>query len=122
VIDKMLLEARGRITRYSPHEASESGHLLVDTRSSDERRRDGVIPGSVHAPLSVLEWRADQTCEHANPELGSRRLIIVCTHGYSSSLAADRLVSLGIDAGDLDGGFEAWRDAGLPVVDAPDEQ
>jgi len=66
-------------------------------------------------PLSVLEWRADQTSEHCDPVLADRVLVLVCAHGYSSSLAADRLVSLGVDAGDLDGGFEAWREAGLPI-------
>jgi rhodanese-related sulfurtransferase len=115
----MLAEARSRIRRYTPEEALCADVLLVDTRSSDERRRDGIIPGSVHAPLSVLEWRADQTSGYANPELAGHVLVIVCAHGYSSSLAADRLVALGIDAGDLEGGFDAWRDAGLPIVEAP---
>ena len=74
----------------------------------------------MHVPLSVLEWRADQTSEYANPELADRTArSSLCAHGYSSSLAAARLVDLGIDAGDLDGGFEAWRDAGLPVATAP---
>ena len=115
----MLLDARSRIRRYTPEEAFAADVLLVDTRATDERRRDGIIPGSVHAPLSVLEWRADQTSGYANPELAGRTLVIVCAHGYSSSLAADRLVSLGVDAGDLEGGFEAWREAGLPIVEAP---
>lgn len=121
MIDQMLLEARSRIRRYTPAEAFAADVLLVDTRSTDERRRDGIIPGSVHAPLSVLEWRADQSSGFANPELADRVLVLVCAHGYSSSLAADRLVALGLEAGDLAGGFEAWRDAGLPVVDAPEE-
>ncbi len=116
----MLAEARTRIVRLSPLEAQASGGLIVDTRSNDERERDGIVPGSVHVPLSVLEWRADQTSGHANPMLAGRTLILLCAHGYSSSLAAARLVELGIDAGDVDGGFEAWRIAGLPVATAPD--
>ncbi len=119
MIQKALAEARDRIVRLSPSEAAASGGLIVDTRSNDERERDGIVPASVHVPLSVLEWRADQTSEYANPGLADRRLILLCAHGYSSSLAAARLVDLGIDAGDLDGGFEAWRDAGLPVATAP---
>jgi rhodanese-related sulfurtransferase len=43
----------------------------------------------------------------------------MCDHGYSSSLAAAALVDLGIDAGDVVGGFEAWAAAGLPVSPAP---
>ena len=119
MIQKALAEARDRIVRLSPSEAAASGGLIVDTCSNDERERDGIVPASVHVPLSVLEWRADQTSEYANPGLADRRLILLCAHGYSSSLAAARLVDLGIDAGDLDGGFEAWRDAGLPVATAP---
>jgi len=119
VIQKTLADARDRIVRLSPSEAAASGALIVDTRSHDERERDGIVPASVHVPLSVLEWRADQTSDYANPVLADRKLILLCAHGYSSSLAAARLVDLGIDAGDVDGGFEAWRDAGLPVAAAP---
>ena len=97
----MLAEARSRIKRYTPGEArSDPDLLLVDTRSADERERDGVIAGSVHVPLSVLPWRTD--------DLAGRRVCLVCAHGYSSSLAAALLVELGVEAGDLIGGYEAW--------------
>jgi rhodanese-related sulfurtransferase len=69
----------------------------------------------VHVPRSVLEWRADPTSSTHDPALAGRRLVLVCAQGYSSSLAAATLVELGVDAGDLDGGFEAWAAAGLPV-------
>jgi rhodanese-related sulfurtransferase len=97
----VLAEARSRIRRYTPEEArADSELVIVDTRSADERDRDGVIPGSKHVPLSVLPWRTD--------DLAGRRVCLVCAHGYSSSLAAALLVELGIDAGDLVGGYEAW--------------
>jgi len=97
----VLAEARSRIRRYTPEEARADAELLiVDTRSGDERIQDGVIPGSQHIPLSVLPWRTDH--------LEGRRVCLVCAHGYSSSLAAALLVELGVDAGDLIGGFEAW--------------
>ena len=105
----MLAEARSRIRRYTPEEArTDSELLLVDTRSADERDRGGVVPGSRHVPLSVLPWRADQTSEWRDEELAGRRLCLVCAHGESSSLAAALLVDLGVDAGDLIGGYEAW--------------
>ena len=105
----MLADARSRIVRYTPAEAAaDPDILLVDIRSADERARTGVIPGSKHVPYSVLQWRADQTSEWRDEELAGRRLCLVCMQGYSSSLAAASLVELGVDAGDLIGGYEAW--------------
>ena len=90
-----------RIVRYTPEEArADPDLLLVDTRSLDERERDGEIRGAELIPLSVLPWRAE--------DLVGRRVCLVCAQGYSSSLAAALLVELGVDAGDLIGGFEAW--------------
>jgi rhodanese-related sulfurtransferase len=117
VIDRMLGDARSRIARYTPTEAAEADDILmVDVRTNDERRATGVIPGSVHVARSMLEWRADPTSSTHDPSLVGRRLVIVCAQGYASSLAAATLVELGVDAGDLDGGFEAWAEAGLPVA------
>jgi rhodanese-related sulfurtransferase len=97
----VLVEARSRIRRYTPDEAKADPDLLiVDTRSLDERERYGVIEEAKHVPLSVLPWRTD--------DLAGRRVCLVCSHGYSSSLAAALLVELGVDAGDLIGGYEAW--------------
>ena len=46
-----------------------------------------------------------------------QRLILICDHGYSSILAASNLVHLGFyRAGDVIGGFEAWKDTGLPIA------
>ena len=94
------------------------GWTLVDTRAGDVRARDGLIPGAIHAPLSVLEWRVDPTAELPDPALAQSdgRLILICEHGYSSSLAAVRLHELGFtEATDVIGGFEAWSAEGLPV-------
>jgi rhodanese-related sulfurtransferase len=113
----MLAEARARIVRYTPAEAAAAEDvLLVDLRPLDEQERDGVIPGTKHVRRSVLEWRADQTSEWRDPELAGRRLVLVCREGYSSSLAAAALVDLGVDAADLDGGFERWAAEGFPVA------
>jgi rhodanese-related sulfurtransferase len=121
VIDQALREARAGIARFTPAQAAASDALIVDLRSYDERARTGIIPGSVHVPRSVLEWRCDATSGWSNPEVVGRTLILVCAEGYSSSLAAASLAGLGIDAGDLDGGFDAWRAAGLPTAPAPEQ-
>jgi rhodanese-related sulfurtransferase len=128
-VEDLLAEARRRIApRLEPeeaHEAQARGALMVDLRSSDERRRSGVVPGSIHIPRSVLEWRADPDCEYRNPMLTDleRQLVLMCADGFSSSLAAATLRELGWRwATDLVGGFKAWNKAGLPVRPASDAE
>ncbi len=120
-IDELLEAARARLVRLEPaeaHAALRAGALLIDTRCADVRREAGVIPGSVHVPLSVLYWRMDPTSGYHDPSLTDpeRQVILVCDHGYSSSLAAAALRDLGYErATDVIGGFEAWARAGLPT-------
>ena len=127
-IDDLLREARERLERLEPEQAlaaQRSGALLIDTRSHDERIRYGVIPGSLHIPRSVLEWRLDPDAdpEYRNSHVGGldQWLILVCAHGYSTSLAAATLQELGFTrATDVVGGFTAWSEQGLPVRPAPE--
>jgi len=127
-IDDLVREARSRLERLEPEEALAAqgvGALLIDTRSNDERARYGVIPGALHIPRSVLEWRLDPGTDSAfrNPNvLGlDQWLVLVCANGYSTSLAAATLQEIGFDrATDVVGGFMAWKGQGLPVHPAPD--
>ena len=92
--------------------------LLIDIRGSEQIERDGLIPGAHVIARNVLEWRLDPSCAHRDEQLTSLGLpvILICNEGYQSSLAAAVLLSLGVDATDVAGGFQAWRSAGLPVV------
>jgi len=123
-VNELLEACRARIDRFAPVEALgavEAGALLVDTRCAEQRAATGVIPGSVHVPLSVLFWRLDPASGYEDPALADpdRRVILVCADGYSSSIAAATLRDLGFaSAADLDGGFAAWQAAGLPVEPA----
>jgi rhodanese-related sulfurtransferase len=122
-IDELLEEARARLDRVDPEQArtavERDGAVLVDIRSDNQRAADGLIPGAIHHPRNVLEWRLDPDSERLDPQLASdldRRVIIVCDEGYQSSLAAAIAQELGYaNATDLVGGFQAWRAAGLPV-------
>jgi rhodanese-related sulfurtransferase len=116
-LDELFAAAAGRIRRFTPAEALASGAAIVDIRSRDAREREGAIPGAHHVPRTVLEWRV-ASVNWRNRELDGRALVLVCDHGYSSVFAAAALVELGRDAGDVQGGFEAWRAAGLPVTAA----
>jgi len=120
---ELLAEAQRRIApRLEPAEAfaaTQDGAALVDLRSQDERRRDGVVPGSIHIPRSVLEWRVDPDSGYANPHVRlEQRVIVFCAHGFSSSFAAATLRDLGCRTStDIVGGFAGWKAAGLPVLD-----
>jgi rhodanese-related sulfurtransferase len=123
-LDELLAAATRVIVRYEPTEALaavEHGALLIDIRSDVDRERDGIIPGSLHIPRTVLEWRLDRGSPHCNPHLGpeGRQVVLLCDHGCSSIFAAATLTSLGYTgAGDVIGGFAAWREAGLPTTSA----
>jgi rhodanese-related sulfurtransferase len=123
-IGDMLEAARQRIDRLTPEQARaemDGDAVLIDIRCRELREDVGVVPGSLHHPLSVLYWRLDPTSGHADPRAAdpSRRVILMCAHGYSSSLAAATLRDLGFErAADVVGGFEAWAAAGLPVEPA----
>ncbi|NNC91125.1 MAG: rhodanese-like domain-containing protein [Acidimicrobiia bacterium] len=114
----LLDAARRRITRYSPAAAlaaQSQGNVIVDLRCNTDRIAEGGIPGSIPIALSVLPWRADPTSAFRDDQITDSDLILVCNDGFSSSLAAAQLLDMGIEAGDLDGGFRAGADAGLPV-------
>lgn len=122
-VDDLLFAARARLDRVAPAAAPaavDEGALLVDIRSEAQRERDGLLPGALTIPRNVLEWRADPACEHRHPVLSAdleRRVVLVCDEGFQSSLAAATLQDLGFKrATDLEGGFQAWRAAGLPVA------
>ena len=117
----LLAAARSGLTRLSPHEAhaaQQEGALLVDTRSAADRAAEGGLPGAVVIERTVLEWRLDPASETCLPFAShDLHVIVVCNEGYSSSLAAATLQQLGIRrATDLDGGFRAWKAAGLPTA------
>ncbi len=124
-LDELLAAAETRIVRYTPPEARAAtlaGVLLIDIRSDTDRERDGIVPGSLHIPRTVLEWRTDPDSPWRNPHLGGldEQIILLCEHGCSTILAAATLTDLGFTrAGDVIGGYAAWRDGGLPTGPAP---
>lgn len=119
-VGDLLAEARRGLVRLSPAETVEAtahGSVLIDIRSDGQRASDGEIPGAVVVPRNVLEWRLDPDSEHRDPELArrDRRVILICSQGYQSSLAAATVRRFGVDATDVIGGFQAWLRDGLPV-------
>lgn len=127
-VEGLLADARSRLNRVDVAETLallESGARLVDIRPEWQRVRDGEIPGALVVDRNHLEWRlhpdSASRVEQAGPGV---RWIVFCTEGYTSSLAADSLNSIGVPATDLIGGLAAWAAAGQPVVPggtAPDQ-
>jgi rhodanese-related sulfurtransferase len=123
-VDELLEQARrslDRVTAAEAARAAERGALLVDTRPSELRSRDGAIPGALHIERNVLEWRLDPASADRVADITSHQqvVIVVCDEGYASSLAAVSLQALGLrNATDLVGGFQAWKAAGLPTEPA----
>lgn len=124
----MLDDARSRLDRVSAEEAHRelvAGEaLLVDIRPQAQRDAEGEVDpalGVLVVERNVLEWRFDPRSDARLPEAAyDARVIVLCQEGYTSSLAADALLSLGIRrATDVDGGFKAWQDAGLPTRSGP---
>ena len=95
-----------------------AGAALIDIRSDSQIARDGIIAGALVIPRNVMEWRLDPASQLRHPRAPQLddHVILLCDDGYQSSLAAATLQQLGFArATDVEGGFQAWRAAGLPV-------
>jgi rhodanese-related sulfurtransferase/quercetin dioxygenase-like cupin family protein len=122
-IDQVLATARARILRLSPSEAydavAKNKAVLVDIRPASQRALEGSIPGALVIDRNVLEWRFDPTSSARLP-VATRydlEIIVFCSEGYTSSLAAAALQELGLwRATDIAGGVKAWREEGLPLT------
>ncbi|MCW2522280.1 MAG: sulfurtransferase [Frankiales bacterium] len=122
-VEELLSAARSQLSRVDPHQAQAelaAGARLVDIRPAWQRAAEGEIPGALIVERNHLEWRLhpDSAARLSCARRG-QRWIVVCWEGYTSSLAAAALVSVGVPATDLIGGLRAWRDAGLPTAPGP---
>lgn len=117
---EMVAEAKASIENLGADDVAnemESGNVLVvDVREASELE-GGRIPGSVHAPRGMLEFYADPASPYHREGFDpNRRVILHCASGGRSSLAAKTLEQLGYgNVAHLDGGFNAWKEAGKPV-------
>jgi len=120
-IEEILASARARLPRLTPRQAFgelSGGGVLIDIRPAAHRAHEGEIPGSTVVERNHLEWRLDPSCDARLPWVTGydHRVIVICSEGYTSSLAAAALLDLGLHrATDVIGGFRAWTaEGGLP--------
>jgi rhodanese-related sulfurtransferase len=127
--DELVAQARRRISRIVPAELeplAAAGGLIVDIRPVAQRAEEGELPGALIIERNVLEWRLDPSGDHRIPQVTGyeQPVVVVCSEGYASSLAADTVRALGYKrAADLVGGYQAWAAwvaAGRPAVTSPD--
>jgi rhodanese-related sulfurtransferase len=119
-VDDLLADARSRLERVTPEQAFAQvahGARIVDIRPAWQREVDGEVPGALVVERNHLEWRLHPDSDARVPQAAvGQRWLVLCQEGYTSSLAADALLSIGVPATDIIGGIRAWRAAGLPVV------
>lgn len=121
-VQSLVHDARSRTRALSP--AQVEAHLLggdavlIDLREPEELDDHGLIAGAFHVPRGLLEFWADPDSPTHRPMLDPERTtILYCSAGGRSALAAAALLDLGYrDVAHLDGGLEAWRQAGLPIA------
>jgi rhodanese-related sulfurtransferase len=119
---ELVAEAKAQIENLDPDaveaELASGDVVLVDIRDAEELAEAGRIPGSVHVPRGMLEFRADPSTPYHQPPLDpSARVILHCAGGGRSALAAVTLKEMGYEnVAHLDGGFNAWKEAGKPVA------
>ncbi len=112
--DDLVARARRRIGRTAPERLASvtaDGGLIIDIRPAAQRSSEGELPGALVVERNVLEWRLDPSGDHRLPEVTGfdRPVVVVCSEGNASSLAADTLRALGYErATDLVGGYRAW--------------
>jgi len=122
----LLDEANAAIEAVSPAEASELAGdddvVLVDIRDIRELQREGRVPGAIHAPRGMLEfWVDPESPYHREVFATGKTFIFFCAAGWRSALATKTVQDMGLTpVKHIEGGFGAWREAGLPV-DLPEK-
>ena len=122
-MDELLAHARAALDRLDPAEAADAvaaGALIVDIRPQAQRELEGEVAGSLVIERNHLEWRLHPDSDARVPAaVRGQRWVVLCSEGYTSSLAAHTLNSIGVPATDVIGGFRAWRARGLPTSTGP---
>ncbi len=118
-IDTLLETARARLRRLAAEQVPDAlrgGAVLVDIRPAAQRAREGEVPAALVIERNVLEWRCDPTSDARLPQAldDDVEWVVLCSEGYTSSLAAAALADLGLHrATDVIGGYHALAAAGV---------
>ena len=119
-VKDLLAAANAEVPRISPDEArkmvAEQNAVIVDVRDKPELQTSGKIPGSVHIPRGMLEFRADAETPYHDANLSKDRPIVLhCASGGRSALSGQTLKNMGYQNVYNLGGFKDWVEAGGDV-------
>ena len=126
---QLIEEARSKIRTLSLNEANEANEanelygkpnvVFVDIREIRELEREGMIPEALHAPRGMLEFWVDPDSPYYKDVFGTNKMFILyCASAWRSSLATATLQEMGLNqVCHFEGGFKAWKEAGLMVVE-----
>ena len=123
---QLIAEACGRIRTLPLDEArakfGDPEVVFVDIRDVRELEREGMIPGAFHAPRGMLEFWVDPESPYYKEVFGSgKEFVLYCQSAWRSSLATAALQDMGLaPVSHVEGGFKAWKEAGLPIGKKPE--
>lgn len=116
-VSQLVAAAEARIERLSPEQARALLHdpnvRFVDIRDVRELKREGTVPGALHAPRGMLEFWVDPDSPYHKADFASgQRFVLFCALGHRSALATAQLMDMGFGpVCDIEGGFAGWRSA-----------
>ena len=120
-VESLVAKAKSETKAVTPQQAFDQLRartaILIDIRDIRELQREGQIDGAFHAPRGMLEFWADpKSPYHKEVFAQAGNLILFCASSWRSALAAKTLQDMGMhNIFDMDGGFNAWKSAGLPI-------
>lgn len=122
-VKDMLAEANAAVPKISPDDArkmvAEQNAVIIDVRDAPELQTNGKIPGSIHIPRGMIEFRADSDTPYHDANLTKDRPIILhCASGGRSALSGKTLKDMGYKNVYNLGGFKDWVEAGGEVEKA----
>jgi rhodanese-related sulfurtransferase len=121
----LLDEANAEIEAIGPADAAtllgKDDVVFVDLREPQELDREGRIPGARPVPRGLLEFWIDPDSPYHKPVFSSgKSFVFFCAAGWRSALATKAAQDMGLaPVKHIEGGFGAWKAAGLPVETAP---
>jgi rhodanese-related sulfurtransferase len=120
---EMVDEAYAEITTLPIAEAiklaDDPNVVFVDVRDVRELEREGLVPGSFHAPRGMLEfWIDPESPYHKSVFAEQKFFVFYCAAGWRSALSTKLAQDMGLEkVAHIEGGFGAWKQAGAPVIE-----